>query len=53
MHSCKRYDQYVRKRKRYSKESGITTISTVLITTFVYLFIGLKALAGLFGVGEL
>lgn len=35
------------------KYSGMTTASTVLITTLIYLFVGLKALAGLFGVGSI
>jgi ATP-binding cassette, subfamily B, bacterial len=35
------------------KYSGITTVSTVMITTLIYLFVGLKALAGLFGVGSI
>jgi len=39
--------------KNQMKYSGITTASTVLITTLVYLFVGLKALAGLFGVGSI
>ncbi|BBH23250.1 ABC transporter ATP-binding protein [Paenibacillus baekrokdamisoli] len=35
------------------KYSGITTTSTVIITTLIYLFVGLKALAGLFGIGSI
>lgn len=35
------------------KYSSITSISTILVSTLVYLFVGLKALAGLFGVGSI
>ena len=31
--------------------STLTSVSTVVISTLIYLFVGLKALAGLFGVG--
>jgi len=39
--------------KNRIKYSGITTISTVMLTTLIYLFVGLKAMAGLFGVGSI
>lgn len=35
------------------KYTSITSISTIVISTFVYLFVGLKALAGLFCVGSI
>ena len=34
------------------KYSGSTTASTMIVSTFVYLYVGLKALAGLFGIGS-
>ncbi|MEA4833491.1 MAG: ABC transporter ATP-binding protein, partial [Oscillospiraceae bacterium] len=37
--------------KNQMKYSSIVTVSTITISTLVYLFVGLKALAGLFGVG--
>jgi len=33
------------------KYSGMTTFSTVIISTIIYVFVGLKAMAGLFSVG--
>ncbi|WP_135554535.1 ABC transporter ATP-binding protein [Paenibacillus cymbidii] len=35
------------------KYYSMATISTIAITTLIYLFVGLKALAGLFGVGAI
>lgn len=39
--------------KSQMKYEGMTTISTIAITTLVYLFVGLKALTGQFGVGSI
>ncbi|WDV45684.1 ABC transporter ATP-binding protein [Clostridiaceae bacterium M8S5] len=39
--------------KNEIKYSSITIISTIIITTLVYLFVSLKALAGLYGVGSI
>ena len=36
-----------------AKYSGAVAFSTVVLSTFVYLFVGLRALAGMIGVGEL
>ena len=37
--------------KSQMKYSGFITASTVVLSTLIYIFVGLKALAGLFGVG--
>jgi len=39
--------------KSQMKYSSISTISAVVISTLVYLFVGLRALSGLFGVGSI
>lgn len=38
--------------KNQRKYLNIVTTSTILLSTLIYLFVGLKALAGLFGVGS-